>query len=186
MHEFKISARLRSWFEIDVQRYSIKPILQVIFSNLLSVHFFMKVLTVLTSLSTGFEKWWHELKNSRTISKLEKSHESFWIKSLNLYCIVFCWGCQVWSRYLQMPELFCLQYDLPWVPHIQTWNTCQQQLRTVCFKVWCTLNHSSNSQMALWSRICCKVYSYYIVAWYLHYSRPEDTGSSSKYSLAGT
>ena len=57
--------------------------------------------------------------------------ENFWIKCLNLYHIIFCLGCHIWRRYLKMLELFCLQYDLPQVPCIQTWNTCQQQLRTV-------------------------------------------------------
>ena len=100
-------------------------------------------------------------------AKWESGLTAVWLKwdppviSMNLYHIVFCWGCQVWRIHLKMPELFCLQYDLPQVPHIQPWNTCQHQLKTVshgiqkdhrpvCPKVWCTLNHSSNSQMAVW------------------------------------
>ena len=70
--EFKISAGLGSWLEISVQRYSIKLILQAIFPNFSSVHFFIMFLTVLTVLSAGFWKWWYELENSRTMSKLKQ------------------------------------------------------------------------------------------------------------------
>ena len=62
----QISAKLGSWLEIDVQRYSFKPILQALFPNFSSAHFCSD------SCFYRVEEWWYELENSRTLFTFEQ------------------------------------------------------------------------------------------------------------------
>ena len=170
--------RLGSWSEIGGQKYSINPICQAIFLNFLSAHFFI-FLTVLTALSRGFDKWWYELENSRTMSKLEQNSWKLPYKKFKplSHCILLGMPnlkkifknariilSAVWSTRGSMHTN--LEYLLTTVKNIFPWNS--KDHRPVCPKVWHILNHSSNFQMVVWLRIYCKFHSYCIVAWYLH------------------
>ena len=102
-----------------------------------------------------------------------KIYETFWIQSLNLYCIIFCCGMPslkkifknarvvlsvVWSITCSMHTN--LEYLSSVIKNSFPWNLKRSQASVS--KVWCTLNQTSNSQTAVWQRICCKFHSFFL------------------------
>ena len=159
MHEFEISVRLGSWSEIGVQRYSIKPILPALFPNFSSTHFFIIFLTVLTLFLQGLKNGDMSWKIQEQCLNWNKFHENFWIKSLNFY---HCWVCPIWRCFKNARIVLSavwsitgsthtkLEYLSTMIKNSTPWNSNDH--RPICPKVLVTLNHSSNSQMAVWQR----------------------------------